>query len=112
MIQILKSVRIGIIQAMVMQALAKHYISLFLSNFNSHLQTVIIVNIAFGRFSTSVLQFLGDQKVLPSEQVIITIPSVKTLLIWEERAGDFHCALQVFPLLHLPHLSWRSLALV
>lgn len=48
---------------MVMQALAKQYISLFLSNFNSHLQTVIIVNIAFGRFSMSVLQFLHDKKV-------------------------------------------------
>lgn len=52
---------------MVMQALAKQYISLFLSNFNSHLQTVIIVNIAFGRLSMSVLQFLDDKKVLCSE---------------------------------------------
>lgn len=96
---------------MVMQPLAQQYISLFLSNFNLHLQTVIIMNMAFGRFNTSVLQFLDDKKALHSEQVIITLPSVKTLLIWEERAGDFHCALQVFPLLHHPHSRWKGLGL-
>lgn len=95
---------------MVMQALAKQYISLFLSNINSHLQTVIIVNIAFGRFSTSVLQFLDDKKVLCSEQVIITLPSVKTLLVWEESAGDFHCALQVFPRFTSPTRDGEALA--
>lgn len=73
--------RLGIIQAMVMQAFTKHYIILFLNNFNSCLQTVIIVNIAFGRFSMLIPQFLGDTKVPHSEQVIITFSSVKILLV-------------------------------
>lgn len=47
-----KMQRIGTVQAMAVQALTKHYIILFLNNFNSCLQTVIIVSIAFGVFST------------------------------------------------------------
>lgn len=73
--------RIGIIQAMVMQALTKQYIILFLNNFNSYLQTVKIVNIAFGRFSMLILHFLDDKKVPCSEQVIITLPSLKIPLV-------------------------------
>lgn len=72
-----------------MQALAKQYISLFLSNFNSRLQTVITVNIAFGRLSMSVLQFLDDKKVLCSEQVIITLLSVKVCSSGRKELGIF-----------------------
>ena len=73
--------RIGVIQATVMQALTKQYVILFLNNFNSRLQTVIIVNIAFGRFSTLILHFLDDKKVPCSGQVIIILPSVKIPLV-------------------------------
>lgn len=72
--------RIGIIQAMVMQVSTKQYIILLLNNFNSHLQTVVIVNIAFGRLSMLMLHFCDDKKVPHSEQVIIKLPSVKILL--------------------------------
>lgn len=64
-----------------MQALKKQYIILLLNNFNSRLQTVIIVNIAFGRFSTLILHFLDDKKVPHSEPVIITLPSFKMPLV-------------------------------
>lgn len=64
-----------------MQALTKHYVTLFLNNFNSCLQTVIIVNIAFGKFNKLIPQFLDEKKVPHSEQVIITLSSVKIPLV-------------------------------
>lgn len=73
--------RIDIIQAMVMQALTEQYIILLLNNFNSCLQTVIIQNIAFGRFSTLILHFLDDKKVSCSAQVIITLPPLTVPLV-------------------------------
>lgn len=73
--------RIGTVLAMAVQALTKHYIILFLNNFNSCPQTVIIVSIAFGIFSTLILHFFDDKKVPCSEQVTITLHSVIILLI-------------------------------
>lgn len=63
-----------------MYCFVKACIILLLNNFNSHLQTVVIVNIAFGRLSMLILHFCDDKKVPHSEQVIIKLPSVKILL--------------------------------
>lgn len=66
---------------MVTQALTKQYVILFLNNFISRLQTVIIANIAFGRSSTLILHFLDDKKVPCSEQIIIILSSLKIPLV-------------------------------
>lgn len=65
--------RIGIIQTMVMQALTKQYIILFLNNSNLRLQTVTMQHIN--------ISLLDDKKVPCSEPVIIILPSLKIPLV-------------------------------